>query len=87
MKKMTWNNKELVMIARYLLGLILVVFGLNGFLNFMSMGPMPASAGAFFGALAATGYLIPVLIVFEIVIGLMFIFNKYTPLATVLLVL
>ncbi len=86
MNIMTWNNKTLVLIGRIVLGLILVVFGLNGFFNFIAMGPMPAAAGAFFGALAATGYLIPVLKVLEIVIGLMFLFNKYTPLATVMLV-
>ena len=28
------------MIARLLLGLTFIVFGLNGFLNFLSMGPM-----------------------------------------------
>src|SRR6266849_179123 len=34
--------KILTLIARLLLGLIFVVFGLNGFLNFLSMGPMPS---------------------------------------------
>ncbi len=33
--------KILTLIARLLLGLIFVVFGLNGFLNFLNMGPMP----------------------------------------------
>jgi hypothetical protein len=33
--------KIVTLIARLLLGLISVVFGLNGFLNFLSMGPMP----------------------------------------------
>ena len=40
------------LIARLLLGLIFVVFGLNGFLNFIPMGPMPTGlAGQFIGAL------------------------------------
>jgi hypothetical protein len=44
--------KIVVLIARLLLGLIFVVFGLNGFLNFLSMGPMPTGlAGQFVGAL------------------------------------
>ena len=34
--------KIVTLIARLLLGLIFVVLGLNGFLNFLSMGPMPA---------------------------------------------
>ena len=43
--------KIVILIARILLGLILVVFGLNGFLNFLSMGPMPTGlAGQFMGA-------------------------------------
>jgi len=44
--------KIVTLIARILLGLIFVVFGLNGFLNFLSMGPMPTGlAGQFVGAL------------------------------------
>jgi hypothetical protein len=44
--------KIVILIARLLLGLISVVFGLNGFLNFLSMGPMPTGlAGQFVGAL------------------------------------
>jgi hypothetical protein len=40
--------KIVTLIARILLGLISVVFGLNGFLNFLSMGPMPTGlAGQF----------------------------------------
>ena len=37
--------KIVILIARLLLGLISVVFGLNGFLNFLSMGPMPTGTG------------------------------------------
>ena len=49
--------KILVLIARLLLGLIFVVFGLNGFLNFLSMGPMPTGlAGQFIGALVLSHY-------------------------------
>ena len=38
--------KIITLIARLLLGLISVVFGLNGFLNFLSMGPMPTGPGS-----------------------------------------
>jgi len=49
--------KILTLIARILLGLIFVVFGLNGFLNFLSMGPMPTGlAGQFVGALVVSHY-------------------------------
>jgi putative oxidoreductase len=83
---MSWNNKVLVRILGIFLGLVLVVFGLNGFFSFFQMPPPPAAAAALFGALAATGYFMPVVKVFEIVIGLSFLFNKYTKLATVMLV-
>jgi putative oxidoreductase len=44
--------KIVTLIARILLGLIFVVFGLNGFLNFLSMGPMPTGlAGQYMSAL------------------------------------
>ena len=49
--------KIVLLIARLLLGLIFVVFGLNGFLNFLSMGPMPTGlAGQFIGALFLSHY-------------------------------
>jgi putative oxidoreductase len=39
--------KIVILIARLLLGLISVVFGLNGFLNFLSMGPMPTGLAGY----------------------------------------
>jgi len=39
--------KTATAIARFVLGLVFVVFGLNGFLNFMPMGSVPALAGQF----------------------------------------
>ena len=35
------------------------VFGLNGFLEFLPMPPLPEPAGNFMGALAASGYFFP----------------------------
>src|ERR1035437_4530962 len=44
-------------IARYLLGLMFLVFGSNMFLNFIPMGPLPAGlAGQFTAALFAAYY-------------------------------
>ena len=45
------------MIARYLLGLMFLVFGSNMFLKFIPMGPLPAGvAGQFTAALFAAHY-------------------------------
>ena len=44
-------------IARYLAGVIFLVFGLNGFLNFIPLPPPGDIAGQFMGALYASHYL------------------------------
>jgi len=73
------------LIARILLGLVFVVFGLNGFLNFLSMGPMPTGlAGQFFGALVLSHYFW-VVAALEIAGGALLLANRFVPLALVLL--
>ena len=73
------------MIARILLGLVFVVFGLNAFLNFLSMGPMPAGlAGQFIVALAASHYFW-VVAVLQIAGGVLLLINRYVALGLVLL--
>ena len=77
--------KIITLIARILLELICVVFGLNGFLNFLSMGPMPTGlAGQFIGALAASHYFWVVAAV-QVVGGALLLVNRFVPLALVLL--
>jgi len=77
--------KIVTLIARILLGLISVVFGLNGFLNFLSMGPMPTGlAGQFVGALALSHYYL-VVAALQIAGGLLLLINRFVPLALVLL--
>ena len=72
-------------IARILLGLIFIVFGLNGFLNFLSMGPMPAGlAGQFMGALALSHYFW-VVAALQILGGALLLVNRFVPLALTLL--
>jgi len=71
--------------ARILLGLVFFVFGLNGFLQFMPQPPLPEGAGAFMGALAATGYMFPLIKGTEVVAGLLLLGGRFVPLALVLL--
>lgn len=71
--------------ARTGFGLVFFVFGLNGFLQFMPQPELPASAGAFLGALAATGYMFPVIKGIEVVAGAMLLTGRAVPLALVLL--
>lgn len=71
--------------ARLLLGLVFLVFGLNGFLQFLPQPPLPAAGGAFMGALAATGYMFPLIKGTEVVAGLLLLGGRFVPLALVLL--
>jgi hypothetical protein len=63
--------KTAVLIARFLLGVIFVVFGLNGFVPFLPQPEMPQAAMAFFGALAATGFMLPLLFATQVVGGVL----------------
>ena len=71
--------------ARILLGIVLLVFGLNGFLQFLPAPELPEAAMSFFGALMATGYLLPLVKAIEVIVGVMLLANRFTPLALVLL--
>ncbi len=67
--------KTAMLIARFLLGIIFVVFGLNGFLHFLPQPQMPQAAVAFFGALANTGYLLPLIFASQVVGGGLLLFG------------
>ena len=71
-------------IARYLAGVIFLVFGLNGFLNFIPMPPPGGIAGQFMGALYASHYLV-VIFAFQIVATVLLLVNRYVPLAVAVL--
>jgi putative oxidoreductase len=71
-------------VSRYLLGLIFLVFGLNGFLHFLPMAPPPGLAGQFLGALFLSHFLV-VVFVLELVGAILLLANRYVPLALLLL--
>jgi putative oxidoreductase len=72
------------LVARYLLGLIFVVFGANGFLHFIPMPPPPGVAGQFLGALFVSHVLV-VIFLLEFIGGILLLVGRYVPLALVLL--
>src|SRR5271170_5736733 len=83
------ERKENVMrtasaIARYLAGVIFLVFGLNGFLNFIPLPPPGGIAGQFMGALYASHYLW-VIFAFQVIAGVLLLVNRYVPLAVAFL--
>ncbi len=78
---------SIAMVARYLLGLAMLFFGANKFLNFMTPPPPPSpEAGAFMGALVESGYILPTLGVIYILVGLLLVLNKAVPFALIILV-
>ncbi|HWZ35279.1 MAG TPA: DoxX family membrane protein [Mucilaginibacter sp.] len=73
--------KIAVLIARILLGLIFLVFGLNFFfpqILHVTPPPMSKEATAFSMGLFGSGYFFPFLKVIEIVSGLFLLINRYT---------
>lgn len=72
--------------VRILLGLPLAIFGLNGFLNFIPQPstPLPDKALAFVDALAASGYMMPLIAATLLVVGVLLLVNRFVPLALVL---
>jgi hypothetical protein len=67
-------------IARYLLGVIFLTFGLNGFLHFIPMPPPAGVAGQFFGALFVSKFYV-VIFALQIVAAVLLLANRYVPLA------
>jgi putative oxidoreductase len=71
-------------IARYLAGVIFLVFGLNGFLHFIPFPPPAGVAAQFMGALYVSHYLW-VVFAFQLIAGVLLLVNRYVPLAVAML--
>ncbi len=82
---MTTHSSKPVTAARLTLGLAFFVFGLNGFFHFLPQPPMSGSAGAFAGALVATGYMFPFIKGTEVIAGALLLAGRYVPLAVTVL--
>lgn len=80
------KTKLPVAIVRILMGLPLVVFGLNGFLNFIPPpeGGLPPAAAEFSAALVNSGYMMPLIGATLLVVGLLLLANRFVPLALLL---
>jgi putative oxidoreductase len=76
--------KTLTIIARILLGLVAVVFGLNAFLQFIPMPPPTGLAGDFTKALFLSHYFY-VVAVLQIVGGAILLLGRFVPLGLTLL--
>ena len=74
-----------VFAVRVLLGLVLLIVGLNGFLHVIPQPPPPAEGGEFLVALADGGVL-PLAKAFEVLVGGLLLSGRFVPLALVMLV-
>jgi len=80
-------NSKFTSIVRILLGIILLVFGLNKFypLPFLPTPQLPENASEFMSSLAATGYVLPVVGVLEVLIAILLLSKKWIAFALILL--
>src|SRR3989344_3737834 len=82
---MNWlKNKGVYTTLRIIFGLMLIIFGLNYFLQFMPAPEFNEAASQFLGALFATGYILPIMVLFMFLVGISLLINKFVPLAMVL---
>jgi hypothetical protein len=70
-----------VSVARYVQGAIFLVFGLNGFLQFLPAPPTTEAASRFGMALFETGYMFPLIKGTEVLVGVLLLGNRFVPLA------
>tara|TARA_B100000795_G_scaffold258238_1_gene232165 strand:+ start:1693 stop:2067 length:375 start_codon:yes stop_codon:yes gene_type:complete len=78
-------NSTFTTILRVLLGVSLLVFGVNKFMPFIPIFDMPPAAANFMESLNSTGYVLYVVASLEIIIGLLLLLKKWVPFALVLL--
>lgn len=79
------KESKITLISRILLGLILFVFGLNKFLQFIPAPPLEGPAADYMGGLAKSVYFFPLLALTEMALGLAFLTGRWVALALVIL--
>ena len=82
---MNFRNKILFRTVQVVLGLYLLFAVLSSYVQFFPAPQFNEAAMAFFGALFATGYILPLMQLIFLISGLMFIFNKWSALGAIML--
>ncbi|MEM9646894.1 MAG: DoxX family membrane protein [Bacteroidota bacterium] len=77
-------NSKVFLVARILLGLFVLFFGLNKFFGFLEFGEMPEAAVNYFVGVGPT-HVLKIVGIIEILAGIAFILNKYGSLMALIL--
>ena len=77
--------KILVLIVRILLGLLFLVFGLNGFFMFIPTGPLPSGLAGQFVTILMQSHYVLVISACQVVGGALLLINRYVPLGLTIL--
>ncbi len=73
-------------VARGMMGLVFLITGLNGFLNFLPQPKtMPIGAAEFAGALMKAGYMFPLIMATQLIVGVLLLSNRFVPLGLALI--
>jgi putative oxidoreductase len=72
-------------IARVILGLIFLVFGLNGLLHFIPMQAPTGTAAEFIYGLVKAGYFLPLMATIQVICGVLLLSGSVVPFALLLL--
>jgi uncharacterized membrane protein YphA (DoxX/SURF4 family) len=80
-------RRSVPVIARSGMGLLFLVCGLNGFLNFIPppSAPMPENAAAFAMGLMKAGYFMPLLAGVQTLVGALLLLGRFVPLALIVI--
>ena len=76
--------RYLTIITRILLGLVFLVFGLNGFLHFIPAPPLTGLVAEFMDVFAKSHWLLFVAAI-QVIAGALLLIDRYVPLAIALL--
>lgn len=78
-------KEKITKILRIVLGTLLLVFGLNKGLNFITLPAPPESSFPFWTGLVASNFIMPTIMVIEVLVGLSLLVNRYTKLTLLLM--
>jgi putative oxidoreductase len=72
-------------IARYLLGFVFTVFGLNGFFHFLPQAPPPEPLAIQYVTVMMTSRYLVLVFLLQLIAGLLLLANRFVPLALAIL--